>query len=69
MHIISTEYEHKSIVKCLEQQQLEEKVQLTLLKPNHLGVIDARSVLQAIKRDTLLISIMAINNEVGASNI
>jgi cysteine desulfurase len=64
MHIISTKIEHPSILntlKCLEKQN----VKVTYLPVDQYGLIDPNDVKNAIKKNTVLISIMYANNEIG----
>jgi len=63
-HIITSEVEHPSITavcKFLETQG----VSVTYLAVNEEGTIDAKSVEDAIREDTALVSIMWANNETG----
>jgi len=63
-HIITSEVEHPSITavcKFLEDQG----VSVTYLPVNDEGTIDAKSVEDAIREDTALVSIMWANNETG----
>ncbi len=64
-HIITSAFEHKAILDCcafLEKQGFE----VTYLKPAANGIIDPLDVDQAITKDTILISIMHVNNETGS---
>lgn len=66
-HIISSTIEHKAVLdSChwLESQGFE----LTYLQPNAQGLISAEQVKEAIRPDTILISIMHVNNELGVIN-
>lgn len=67
-HIISSQIEHKSILECLESKYADGKISLTLIEPTVYGNIDPDDVLKAITPDTILITIMAANNETGAIN-
>lgn len=66
-HIITTQIEHDAIlVPC---KQLEKKgVEVTYLPVGKNGVVDPKSVVNAIKDNTVLISIMYVNNELGSIN-
>jgi len=64
-HIITSLAEHKAVIDCvayLEQQGFE----VTWLKPRVSGEIAVDDVKQAIRPDTILISLMHVNNETGA---
>lgn len=63
-HIISTSIEHSSVfetVKYLEKQGFE----ITFIDPEPDGVINPSKVENAIKSNTILVSIMTANNEIG----
>lgn len=63
-HIITSEVEHPSITavcRFLEKQGVE----VTYLKVNKEGILDASDIKNAIKEDTALVSIMWANNETG----
>ena len=63
-HIITSTIEHKAV---LESCQSLEKWgwQVTYLNPNKNGLISAESVIDALRDDTRLVSIMYANNEIG----
>lgn len=63
-HIISASTEHQATLDTLKF--LEEKgAEVTLLQPNQQGLISKEQVEKAIRKDTVLISIMWVNNETG----
>lgn len=65
MHIITTQIEHAAVsepVKKLEQQGFE----VTKLSVDPTGIIDLDELAGAIREDTILVSIMAVNNEIGS---
>lgn len=63
-HIITTQIEHKCILATAEK--LEKKgFAVTYLPVNEHGQVRLRDVEQAIRSDTILISVMAANNETG----
>lgn len=63
-HIISTAIEHKAVLEPLEF--LEKKgFEVTLLKPQQDGAISVEKVVEALRPDTLLVSVMHVNNETG----
>ena len=63
-HIITTAVEHSAVLepcKALTQEGYE----VTYLQPDHAGRITADQVEAALREDTALVSIMAVNNETG----
>ncbi len=64
-HIISSVVEHDAIRKSLEE--LERRgFEVTRLMPDETGAITVDSVLGALRNDTILVSLMLVNNETGA---
>ena len=64
-HIISTEIEHPAVKESLEQLKDLFNFEITYLKVNEKGLIDINELSHSIRKDTILVSIMAINNETG----
>jgi cysteine desulfurase len=63
-HIVSTAFEHHAILHTLEK--LEERgFDITLLPVNADGVVKVSDVENAIKKDTILVTVMFVNNEIG----
>jgi cysteine desulfurase len=63
-HIVTTAIEHDSVlapIKALERQGFE----VSYIYPSLLGTINAFDVIEAIRPDTLLVSVMHVNNETG----
>lgn len=63
-HLISTAFEHHAVLHSLRRLE-KEGFEITLLNPDCDGFITADQVRQAIRRDTVLVSVMAANNEIG----
>jgi cysteine desulfurase len=63
-HIISTQIEHKSVLEPLSFLS-KRGFNVTLLPPTSDGWIDPEAVKRAIRNDTLLVSVMHVNNETG----
>ncbi|MEC8348595.1 MAG: aminotransferase class V-fold PLP-dependent enzyme [Pseudomonadota bacterium] len=66
-HIITSSIEHKAVLDCcgfLEQQGLE----VTYLAPDAWGRTSVEQVREALREDTLMVSIMQVNNELGTVN-
>lgn len=63
-HIITTEVEHASVRETMEQlKQLG--FQVTFIKPDHDGRISVSAIEEAIRQDTILVSVIHVQNEVG----
>lgn len=63
-HIVSTAIEHKAVLEPLGY--LEKcGFEVTLVAPDESGAVQPEKVLAAIRRDTLLVSVMHVNNETG----
>jgi cysteine desulfurase len=63
-HVVATGIEHKSVLEPLRWLSLN-GYSVTLVPPNSGGVVEPRRVISAITTDTVLVSAMAVNNEVG----
>ena len=66
-HIISTPIEHKAVLDPCKRLQ-KEGFDLTLIDPPADGVFTAEMVKNAMREDTILVSIMWANNEIGTIN-
>jgi cysteine desulfurase len=64
-HIISTQIEHKAVLEPL-QALAGRGFEVTLLPPTPGGWVEPQEVAQALRPDTLLVSVMGVNNETGA---
>lgn len=64
-HIISTRIEHASVYNPLLYLQ-EAGYDITFLNVDRGGIVDLEELRQAIRPDTILVSVMMVNNEIGA---
>ena len=63
-HLLSTRVEHSAVLLALKNlERLGYAV--TLLEPDRYGLIYPEQVAEAIRADTVLVSVMAVNNEIG----
>ncbi len=67
-HLITSIYEHPSVLEAFKQLEKEFGFEVTYLSPDSQGVISSQKVESAIRSDTILISLMAVNNEIGSIN-
>lgn len=64
-HIISSLTEHDAVLRSLDE--LERRgFEVTRLRPDSTGRMDPGTVLDALREDTILVSLMMVNNETGA---
>lgn len=63
-HIISTQIEHKAVLEPLEVLR-SQGFEVELLAPTEGGWVSPEAVAAALRADTLLVSVMAVNNETG----
>lgn len=64
-HIITTNIEHPSVLRTMEDLE-EQGFEVTYLKVNDKGTVNIDDVKNAIKENTILISMMHVNNEIGS---
>ncbi len=63
-HIVSTEIEHKAVLEPLAALR-ERGFEITLVPPQPGGFVDPERIKAAVRTDTLLVSVMQVNNETG----
>ena len=64
-HIITTAIEHHAVLNCMKDLEAQ-GYEVTYLQPDNLGNISAGSLKAALRKDTILVSVMMVNNEVGS---
>jgi len=63
-HIITSKIEHKAVLDSCRQLE-REGFEVTYLDPTADGLISAEQVAEALREDTILVSLMHVNNEIG----
>ncbi len=66
-HIITSKLEHKAVLDTTRQLE-REGYEVTYLEPAEDGLITAEMIAAALRDDTILVSIMHVNNEIGTIN-
>lgn len=65
LHVISSEVEHDAVRKSFDELK-RRGFEVTMLKPESDGSISPEAVVNALRPDTVLVSLMMVNNETGA---
>jgi cysteine desulfurase len=63
-HVVTTQTEHKCVLDSCRHLQ-DEGFEVTYLPVQHNGLVDMKELEAAIRPDTAIVSIMAVNNEIG----
>ncbi|MBE5730934.1 MAG: aminotransferase class V-fold PLP-dependent enzyme [Clostridiales bacterium] len=64
-HVITTAFEHNSVLRPLFKLQADGQIELTVVKPRSDGTIHSEDILRAIKRNTYLIVMNSVSNVIG----
>ena len=64
-HIVTTAIEHDAILNCMKELEAR-GFEVTYLQPDALGRVSPNALKAALRKDTILVSVMMVNNEVGS---
>ncbi|WP_107949829.1 cysteine desulfurase family protein [Lysinibacillus parviboronicapiens] len=64
-HILTTEIEHPSVLESVKQLE-KEGFEIEYLQVDNIGVVSLDELRQKVRKDTILVSMMHVNNEMGA---
>ena len=67
-HVITSAVEHHAVLYTLQAMEREGLIDLTILPVDEYALVSAESLAAALRDDTVLVSIMFANNEVGTIN-
>lgn len=63
-HIITTAIEHKAVLETVKVMN-RKGFEVDIVKPDQSGRVSAKKILDLVRDDTLLVSVMHVNNETG----
>lgn len=66
-HLVTTKIEHKAVLDTCRQLE-REGFEVTYIEPGEDGIITPALVEAALREDTILVSVMHVNNEIGTIN-
>lgn len=64
-HLITTSIEHHSVLEAMVHLEKKEGFEVAYLKPDRDGLISAEQISNTLRPDTICISVMYANNEIG----
>lgn len=64
-HVITTNIEHASVLEPLRQLAQQGEIKLTIAPVTHEGIVEIKSIREMLTPETVLVSIIHANNEVG----
>ncbi len=67
MHLITSKVEHPAVLETMKYLE-EQGFTVTYLDTMHDGRVDPEQLREALSKETILVSIMHVNNEIGAVN-
>ena len=65
--IVTTRLEHASVMRCMDELE-QQGFQVIRLAPGKNGAFELSDLLEAVNKNTILVSTMLVNNEIGSIN-
>lgn len=67
-HLITTNVEHPAVLECVKSLEKDYGYRVTYLPVDHSGKINIEDLKKAFDDETVLVAVMALNNELGSIN-
>jgi cysteine desulfurase len=64
-HLVTTTIEHQAVLEAMLHLEKKEGFEVTYVSVDRDGLVDPEAIERAIRPDTILVSVMAANNEIG----
>ncbi|PIR47450.1 cysteine desulfurase NifS [Candidatus Uhrbacteria bacterium CG10_big_fil_rev_8_21_14_0_10_50_16] len=64
-HLVTTSIEHHAVLEAMQHLERKEGFELTIVPVEKNGIVNAQAVLDVIREDTTIVSVMLVNNEIG----
>ncbi len=64
-HIVTTNIEHASVLEVCKHLEKTKQIQVTYVEVEERGIVDPRKIKKALRPNTVLVSVMYANNEIG----
>jgi len=66
-HVVTSTFEHHAVLDTVKDLEKQGKIEATYISPEQDGVINSQQVVKAIRKNTALVSVMYVNNEIGTA--
>ena len=64
-HLVTTAFEHQAVMEAMQNLEKKEGFEVAFVEVGSEGVVNPKDVLDAVRDDTTLVSVMYVNNEIG----
>lgn len=64
-HIVTTAFEHSAVFETCKELEARGEAEVTYVMPEKNGIVSAEKIKKAIKKNTVLVSVMYVQNEIG----
>ncbi len=65
-HIVTTNIEHASVLEVCKHLEKTKQAEVTFVEVEESGIVNPEKIKKSLKKNTVLVSVMYVNNEIGA---